>query len=158
MHRLLYFSQISQIFPLENSDQDKALQNIIVSSVYNNKIAEVTGILLVCQKWFIQALEGSAEAIMATYNRISLDPRHCNITVIEIAPARKREFMNWNMCARRISNADDEIIKLLDINGYFNPHSLTTNSALTLLVAVRNVKFRNQANGDFKRNKGSRLS
>lgn len=158
MHRLLYFSQISQTFPLENIDQDKALKNIIVSSVYNNKITAVTGILLVCQKWFIQALEGSAEAIMTTYNRISLDHRHCNITVIEIAPSNKREFDNWNMCARRISTADDEIIKLLDIDGQFNPHLLTSDSALKLLVAVRDVKFRNRANGDLKKNKESRFS
>ena len=142
LHRLLYYSAFSPRFPRAVDDQDVEVGDIIRASIRNNRQVAITGLLLVHQKWFVQALEGPAEAVMTTYNRILSDPRHQDAAVIVAGPAPGRQFSNWNMCARRLSTADDAIVQTLELKGAFDPRKLTPVKALTLLVAVKNIQHR----------------
>lgn len=101
LHRLIYSSR-QEIAP---ADVDHEVGNIIRSSIRRNREASITGLLLVHEGWFLQALEGPAEAVMTTYGRIGDDPRHSGARVIHAGPTTTREFADWNMCARRMAPA-----------------------------------------------------
>lgn len=94
--------------------------------------------------WFVQALEGPAEAVMTTYRRILDDPRHASAKVLSAGPANAREFGDWNMCARRMSDADDAILDALAQRQAFQPDRLSGTAALRLLKAVRAIQQRTQ--------------
>ena len=47
--------------------------------------------------WFVQALEGDESVVRGLYERISEDPRHEDVTVIESAPVDGRVFSRWAM-------------------------------------------------------------
>jgi hypothetical protein len=140
LHRLMYASAFSGAFPSAIADQDEAVAGIIRASIRNNRASDITGLLLVHQSWFVQVLEGPAEAVMTTYGRILADPRHRDATLIEAASAEARRFANWNMCARRMSATDDAILDTLDLKGALDPSALSPKQALALLMAVRNIQ------------------
>jgi hypothetical protein len=138
LHRLIYASR--QRLPA--ADVEHEVADLIRASIRNNRLVSVTGLLLVHGGWFIQALEGPAEAVMTTYNRICNDPRHTDSTVLEAGPTAAREFGDWNMCARSFSAADDEILDTLGQRQAFEPTKLDGRSALRLLKAVRGIQDR----------------
>lgn len=137
LHRLIYASS-------ECLDPDEGLGGIIRSSIRNNRAVSITGLLLFHNGWFLQALEGPAEAVMTTYGRIARDGRHFDCRIISAGPADAREFGDWNMCARRLSPADDAILDALHQRETFAPAKLTGPAALRLLKAVRGIQNRIQ--------------
>jgi len=138
LHRLIYASR--QRVP--EADLDHEVSRIIQASIRNNREAAVTGLLLIHDGWFVQALEGPAEAVMTTYGRIVNDPRHDAAKVLAAGPAERREFSDWNMCARRMSPGDDAILDALEQRQAFTPATLSDKSALRLLKAVRDIQSR----------------
>lgn len=141
LHRLIYASRQNQ--PPERLDEEVAA--IIATSIRNNRSVSVTGLLLVHDGWFLQALEGPYKAVMTTYGRIVGDARHLDPQVIAAGPAEDREFGDWNMCARHVGVADDAILETLGQRGDFRPLEFTPSSALRLLKAVRGIQNRNEA-------------
>ena len=141
MHRLLYASR--QKFAPDMLP-DEEIDSLIRASIRNNRAVSITGLLLIHAGWFVQALEGPAEAVMTTYRRIIDDPRHDQAKVITAGPAEARVFGDWNMCARRFSKADEAILDTLDQRAAFNPATLSGPSALRLLKAVRGIQERTQ--------------
>ena len=73
------------------------VQAILATSRRNNQRAGVTGALLFTEHAFVQALEGPARAVEETFERIQLDPRHADVTVLEAAPVQERRFGTWSM-------------------------------------------------------------
>ncbi|MBU1375859.1 MAG: BLUF domain-containing protein [Alphaproteobacteria bacterium] len=138
LHRLIYASR-QRIAP---ADLEHEVGAIIRASIRNNREASLTGLLLIHDGWFIQALEGPAEAVMTTYRRIIDDPRHVDTKVLSAGPATSREFADWNMCARHMSASDDAILDALALRAAFRPDTLSATSALRLLKAVRGIQER----------------
>jgi len=73
------------------------LEEILAVSVRNNTPVGITGMLLYAGGTFMQVLEGEAEAVDATHDRIERDPRHTGIIVLEHAPVTARSFSRWTM-------------------------------------------------------------
>lgn len=140
LHRLIYMSRIT-IPPI---DLQAEVGEIIRTSIRRNREVAVTGLLLVHDGWFLQALEGPAEAVLTTYGRICDDPRHVDAKVLGAGPADARSFADWNMCARRVTAADDAILDTLEMRSKFEPQRLAPGSALRLLQAVRGIQERTQ--------------
>lgn len=141
LHRLLYASRQSfapDMIP------DEEIDGLIRASIRNNREVAITGLLLVHDGWFVQALEGPAEAVMTTYRRIVDDPRHTAARVIHAGPAEARAFGDWNMCARRFSKADDAILDTLGQRAAFDPATMSPAAALRLLKAVRGIQERTE--------------
>jgi hypothetical protein len=143
LHRVLYASRVR--IPAE--DLDHEVHDIVRASIRNNRQVAVTGLLLVHDGWFVQALEGPADAVMNIYRRICDDPRHEDCKMLSAGPAATREFGDWNMCARRMSAADDAILTTLAVRGSFEPLQLTPTAALKLLKAVRGIQERTAHEG-----------
>ena len=142
LYRLIYVSAMSPGFPNDPSDQDHEIGKIIQSAIRNNRASDITGLLLVHQSWFLQTLEGPETAVRATYDRIRSDGRHVALRLIGQGKVDSRQFGNWNMCAARLSAADDAILATLNRRGVFEPHRLTAATALRLLVAVGGIQAR----------------
>ena len=140
LHRLIY----SSLHRLAPGDEDDQLAAIVRSSIANNRAVSITGLLLFHKGYFVQALEGPAEAVLTTFGRICSDPRHVSTRTIHSGPAPSREFGDWNMCARRITPADDAILATLSLRARFDPSRLNARTALKLLVAVRAIQDRTQ--------------
>ncbi|MBL8772763.1 MAG: BLUF domain-containing protein [Phenylobacterium sp.] len=140
LHRLIYCSR-QRIAP---HDLDHEVGEIIRASIRKNREVNLTGLLLVHQGYFVQSLEGPAEAVLTTYRRINDDPRHAECKVLSAGPAGAREFGDWNMCARGMSAADDAILRTLGQRETFTPESLSARAALRLLKTVRGIQSRTQ--------------
>ncbi|WP_372781617.1 BLUF domain-containing protein [Phenylobacterium sp.] len=140
LHRLIYASRQA----IDPADIDDEVGKIIRASIRNNREASVTGLLLIHQGYFLQALEGPATAVLTTYGRISNDPRHAEPSVLQTGPVEARSFGDWNMCARRMTPADEAILDTLSQRKSFEPHTLSGASALRLLKAVRGIQDRTQ--------------
>lgn len=63
----------------------------------NNMALGVTGLLLKNSREFLQCLEGRDEAVMDIFEKISADPRHFDIHVIEVKRNQERLFEQWSM-------------------------------------------------------------
>jgi hypothetical protein len=133
--RLIYSSRFGSGFPTLPEDQQDEIIRIISVSIRNNRDVAVTGLLLAHAGCFVQALEGPAKAVDETFARILRDSRLDRAKVLAQGPAR-REFANWNMCARRLSRADDAIVASLGGTA-LDPSSWTAAQALGLLLEVK---------------------
>ncbi|MFB0489046.1 hypothetical protein ABIE45_001632 [Methylobacterium sp. OAE515] len=70
---------------------------IVAASQHRNAGAGVTGALLFASLHFVQALEGPASAVEATFDRICRDLRHTGIEVVECGPVLEPAFGNGPM-------------------------------------------------------------
>ena len=84
----------------------------------NNAPLDVTGSLFYNGGWFLQVLEGPPATLAKLYDKIELDPRHKNSTVLYNEPASFRTFPRWNMNMTNLENrqADkyDELVEVLE--------------------------------------------
>jgi hypothetical protein len=130
MYYILYLSTGTNWF----SEDD--LTGLLSVSVKNNTNNKVTGILLYHQGNFIQLLEGGEQSIRNTFNRISADNRHKDITIIANGQLQQRNFPEWAMGFKSI-NAES----LKQLKGYFQPaiqsfeNNQDNNFSLSLLNA-----------------------
>lgn len=91
MIRLLYISTARQRFtPAE-------LDAVLRISRRNNSAVGVTGLLIAGGRRFLQALEGPEEAVQATFDRISRDPRHFAVVKLARESIAERQFGAWAM-------------------------------------------------------------
>lgn len=80
-----------------------ALAEILAVSDRNNRRDGLTGVLLISQGRFFQVLEGAAQDLDRTMNRIRLDPRHHDVELVSRHPIKSRRFGQWAMVSARIT-------------------------------------------------------
>lgn len=83
-------------------DNESEIPAILKSSVRNNSLNGITGMLLYSRGNFLQVLEGEDEVVTATYDRICLDPRHRNTIFLTKEDVTERHFSNWSMGYRNL--------------------------------------------------------
>lgn len=118
---------------------DDEVRGILMASIKNNRTVAISGLLVTQGDWFLQALEGPAEAVMDTYRRIEADPRHAGASVRMVREADRRLFGRWTMCAPTASEADGTIIRRLVEDENFDPFTCGEEEALGLLTTVADV-------------------
>ena len=117
-------------------DLHHIVRQIVTRSMHNNRLCDVTGMLLVHGGWFVQALEGPVDSVRQTFERIAADPRHFSLTVISAGAADKRLFRDWDMCERRIGVTEQGFVESLGMGEKFAPAQLDAERALTLLTSA----------------------
>ncbi len=73
------------------------LEAILAVSRRNNARDGVTGALLFSERCFAQVLEGPLAAVSQTFERIQLDERHGEVTVLLSERGAARRFGDWAM-------------------------------------------------------------
>ena len=98
--RLIYVSNA------EHEMESGELERILEASARNNAARDISGMLLYAHGSFLQILEGAPAAVDETYERVSRDPRHKNIFLLEREPIAERSFARWSMGFKRLGSAD----------------------------------------------------
>ena len=130
--QLVYAS--STVRPLE---LDELAEIARVSSENNARIG-VTGVLLYADGNVIQALEGPASAVEATFERVAHDPRHRRVSVLYRGRADERSFPAWAM-GLRSSHGVSEGEEYERLRSAFDPTETGLSRAHTLLASFRSL-------------------
>jgi hypothetical protein len=110
LKRITYLSRFAQAF---TNDE---LRDIGALSVSNNRIKNITGMLLCAEQTFYQIIEGLPEDIDRLYATIQRDPRHTNIKTLKEEFGileSERQFPIWSMRTVNLSDVDHFFAKQL---------------------------------------------
>ena len=117
MKQIIYIS--SAVKKMDDDD----LLDILKTSRENNKKNNISGMLLYDNGSFIQVLEGEDSFVDNTFINIQNDERHNHILVMQNRDVDSREFSEWSMGFKNISN-----INKTKIDGYAQFQSLLFNN------------------------------
>ena len=105
-----------------------------------NAESGLSGMLLYSSQSFLQMVEGSADAIGATYARIAADPRHTNLRLLLDLDVSARLFPDWTMGFEHIDDEDlaDEIDGFTPATVYplVNPDLITNATVAQTLLTL----------------------
>ncbi len=73
------------------------IERILGTARRNNHAQGLTGALLYSEGSFAQVLEGTLSAVELIFEKIVLDARHSNVTVLHFEPLKHRRFGDWSM-------------------------------------------------------------
>ena len=125
MIRLIYISTARRVIAAAELDQ------ILRLSRFNNGASDITGLLIASERRFLQALEGPADAVCRTFERIKGDARHFAVVELSKEVITERAFGGWSMAVQHSSPADcggglsqavlDRLATIADprVRGYF---------------------------------------
>ena len=99
-----------QLVYISTAVGDAGGPGILAVSRRNNRRAGVSGLLYGDGKRFLQVLEGPAELVEATFERIKGDPRHRAPVVLSRREVDEREFGTWDMAERLPGEDGDAFI------------------------------------------------
>jgi hypothetical protein len=139
LYRVVYSSRIN---PKYLTDVDETLKDILTTAVRENAKHGITGLLIAHGGWFVQALEGSMDAVHATLAAIVRDVRHRDSQILADGPTEARMFGAWSMCARVLSKTDAAVLELLDQKTSFNPADFPERVVIRLLTTVAELHGR----------------
>jgi hypothetical protein len=137
LHRLIYLSTVAN---RSAADIPSMVQAILEQSAPRNAAVGVTGALLACNGWFLQALEGDRVAVGDTYDHILADPRHKALTLIAAGPIAARTFAPWSLCGQALTAADDTVLRALGGGDEAAGGPLSASTALRLLTLVGSLQ------------------
>ncbi|MCE3003503.1 MAG: BLUF domain-containing protein [Xanthomonadaceae bacterium] len=127
LSRLTYASRAAEALPPD------AIERILAVSRANNTRAGVTGALMYGAREFLQCLEGSREAVNATYARILRDPRHADIVILDFREIERRWFAGWGMHHVPPLWSTRQRLLRYGERETFAPRTMSAGSALALL-------------------------
>lgn len=133
LYRLIYCSR--QSLP---GDAETEVASIVDRASRNNRESDITGALLVTGSGFAQVLEGRREAVERTFERISADPRHTEVSILSFIPAVKRGFPLTPMALCRFNQpADrDPLMDILMDDGRSRRRAFTGSDVLRLIESL----------------------
>lgn len=90
---ILYVSRPSPFM----ADRERTVGEIIATARLHNDRVGITGALAYTQHHFAQLLEGPAAALDDLMNRIELDRRHADVTILRVESIARRRLPAWSM-------------------------------------------------------------
>jgi uncharacterized protein YbaA (DUF1428 family) len=90
-YQLIYSSQAAT--PMQTDD----LEDLLESARESNAEVGIHGALVYVDGFFLQVLEGKAEAVEELMARIAKDLRHHTVTVLKQGPVPAAAFSDWSM-------------------------------------------------------------
>lgn len=110
----LYYSRMVD---LEDPDEGRARVDAIMgASARNNPRLGLTGALTLERGWFMQVLEGPRSAVSAMLARITRDPRHTNLVIVDFREIAARRHADWAMCYIDADTTPAELGRLPDLS------------------------------------------
>ena len=92
------------------------LLELLQQCLKNNAARGVTGMLLFGEDTFLQALEGDDTVIDDLVDKIARDPRHAKVQLLHRRPVERRQYADWSMGFKRIS--DRELIGIKGLKDF----------------------------------------
>ncbi len=129
--RLLYVSTAASTLAYQD------LVALLRAATQRNEASDITGLLVYGSGLFLQALEGDRAVVNRLYNRIVVDARHTDCTLLLAESIERRAFADWSM---KLIGLDDmptakRRAVLLRYGGaqHFNPYNISAGQALGFL-------------------------
>lgn len=111
MYRIMYLSTALVKF------SDNELEELLVVARKNNSSKNVTGLLILKGRTFLQCLEGNKEDVLEIFEKIKKDERHDSIIELIEENEEKRYFPNWYMGYKNINHLNAvQSQKLIDFS------------------------------------------
>jgi hypothetical protein len=131
--RLVYASRSTFESSAKQQGLDPGVARILAKSRKNNAQLQIVGGLLFGEGFFLQCIEGEADAVHTLYDKIKDDRRHRDVTVLSKVSISGRSFGAWSM---KYVPGEQQLQPLLQQWGLarFDPYRL---SAEQTEVAVR---------------------
>lgn len=128
--RLIYASKVAPNFgPMDMHD-------ILDASRRNNTNNGITGLLVMADGHFFQALEGDRLAVNTVYAKILLDRRHNTSVILSAAEIEKRQFFDWSMGYVLRTEKNRPLFLAYSADKYFDPLSMRAQAAESLLGEI----------------------
>ena len=99
---MIQLSYISSARPVSTGE----LVGLLQTCLANNQREGVTGMLLYGNDTFLQTLEGEESVVDRLYDKIRHDPRHGNVKSLTRKTVDTRQYAEWNMGFRRVSDEE----------------------------------------------------
>ncbi len=111
---------------------DRDINNILETARKFNSKNNITGCLLYYKNEFLQVLEGDEKTVLELYSHIEKDKRHTDVLLINQEHSKVREFSNWTMAFKELTDLDiAHINEYLDIPKFNKLVDLSFYSTLT---------------------------
>lgn len=134
MYQLIYKSWLQADVSWE------AIIEIAQQARKNNAEQQVTGMLIMHKGEVLQILEGGRQQLSRLFIKISNDPRHDQIELMQYQPITSRHFEHWKMKEVEISRLPHQfcatIELLLQANNGRLPEQANQAEALLIMVAA----------------------
>ena len=120
---------------------NQLLAQLAERSEENNRMLDITGLLILSDETFLQVLEGPDDAVNELYARIVSTPLHREVTLLSYGQVPARNFEDWRMRSVDLNNLTMNPRELFrkkyeDREGYIQvPHDAL--GAMSLLFDAR---------------------
>ena len=125
--RLLYASRTTA--PLTPD----LIDSILSSSRRHNPPVGITGLLCHSGDIFMQVLEGGRQAVNELYTRISRDPRHGEIMLLQYDEITERRFAGWTMGQVNLARVNPSILLKYSERPVLDPYAVPGAVSMALL-------------------------
>jgi bacteriocin-like protein len=127
----------------------------------NNAGSAITGMLLYYKGTFLQVLEGDEKIVDTLVEKIRKDVRHTNIHIINRKTIERRQYADWSMGFKQVSNKELQNIEGLREFGenYLNADYLTQHSSIVqnLMDHFRKERFKTIGRNELGADEDDRL-
>ncbi|GGD36742.1 hypothetical protein GCM10012288_08530 [Malaciobacter pacificus] len=113
MYRLMYMSTANKDFSTNE------LESLLKNAKKSNENKNITGLLVVKGRTFLQCLEGEKSNVLNLFNKIKDDSRHRDVIELLEEETNARYFPNWSMGFKNIKNLTNiksEILRDFTLN------------------------------------------
>ena len=144
--------QISYISTATEPMSTEALLGLLQACREHNAGNGVTGMLLYGNATFLQVLEGEERTIDNLIDKIRKDPRHTNLQILHRSAIERRQYSDWSMGFKRLSDKELQQVEGLRDFGEkdFNPDYLMQHSTVVqhLMNHFRKERFKSIGQGE----------
>lgn len=132
------YSVLYRSVALPEFDKGEIYQMLSYARDYNHSQG-ITGCLLYHRGQFLQLIEGDYEEVTSLFGRIQQDPRHTEVTTLEVRTDVHRIFDQWDMAFHDFGEENEAALyKLQQIDSFFN-----RSRAFNLPSEMANQFFKN---------------
>jgi Sensors of blue-light using FAD len=132
---------LSQLVYISRSvDADLLTTGKILSAARRfNGANDISGFLLFDGTYYLQRLEGARALISLLYSKISLDPRHTDITILAAGPIAVRQCPGWAMGYIDDREVVTNAVRRFSSSGQLDPYMMSSESAVALVEFLANT-------------------
>jgi uncharacterized membrane protein (DUF373 family) len=153
--------QISYISSATEPWSTQELLRLLQQCRENNAGNGVTGMLLYGNATFLQVLEGEEKVINDLVDKIRTDPRHTNVQILHRRTIQRRQYSDWSMGFKRVSDKELQHVEGLRDFGEkdFNPEYLLQHGSViqSLMDHFRNKQFKTISQSELGLDEGDRM-
>ncbi len=141
IYQLIYHSHFMAV----GAGPSSTIRSIVRASQANNLRDGITGFLIFDKTSFVQVLEGEQSAVLEAYERISDDPRHAYLTVLDTRWVETRAFEGWAMGGHIASDDTRHIYARHIIGGGLDPDTLSAPRVVALALDLLALETERQS-------------